>query len=134
MTPPPAAATKANREESMTITRRTAALGLGLFVSASMRTTARADWDGPLYNAVEGGEDFWLATDAYIFGYPLVTMEMTRRVMTNAAAPEGMRAPMGQFAKARTYPDASFRDVTAPNADTLYTVAWIDVGAEPWVC
>ena len=29
-------------------------------------------------------------------GYPLVTMEMTRRVMTNVAAPEGNRAPMGQ--------------------------------------
>jgi hypothetical protein len=27
----------------------------------------------------EGLEDLWLATDAYICGYPLVTMEMTRR-------------------------------------------------------
>jgi hypothetical protein len=33
----------------------------------------------------------------------------------------------------RTYPDATFKDVTAPNADTLYTSAWIDVGDEPWV-
>jgi hypothetical protein len=40
---------------------------------------------------------------------------------------------MGQFIKLRQYPDASFRDVTAPNADTLYTTAWIDVGKEPWV-
>jgi len=23
--------------------------------------------------------------------------------------------------------------VTAPNADTLYTTAWVDVGQEPWV-
>ena len=81
----------------------------------------------------EGLEDFWLATDAYIYGYPLVTMEMTRRVMTNVAAPEGTRAPMGQFIKLREYPNASFRDVTAPNADTLYTTAWFDVGKEPWV-
>ncbi|MFL5285318.1 MAG: DUF1254 domain-containing protein [Rhodopila sp.] len=45
-------------------------------------------------------------------------------------------APEGQWvrwSKARTYPDASFRDVTAPNADTLYTTAWIDIGKEPWV-
>ena len=35
-------------------------------------------------------------------------MEMTRRVMTNVAAPEGTRAPMGQFVKLRTYPDATF--------------------------
>ena len=39
--------------------------------------------------------NFWLATDAYIYGYPLVTMEMTRRVFTNVARPEGTHAPMG---------------------------------------
>ena len=71
--------------------------------------------------------------EAYIYGYPLVTMEMTRQVMTNVEKPEGSRAPMGQFLRMREYPSASFRDVTAPNADTLYTTAWIDVGREPWV-
>ena len=74
-----------------------------------------------------------LGVEAYIYGYPLVTMEMTRRVMTNVEKPEGTRAPMGQFVRMRQYPDATFRDVTAPNADTLYTSAWIDVGQEPWV-
>ena len=60
-------------------------------------------------------------------------MEMTRRVITNVAKPEGTRGPMGQLIKMRAYPDASFRDVTAPNADTLYTTAFFDVGDEPWV-
>jgi len=73
------------------------------------------------------------AIDAYVYGYPLVTMEMTRRVMTNVEKPEGTRAPMGQLVRMREYPSAAFRDVTAPNADTLYTTAWIDVGREPWV-
>ncbi len=71
--------------------------------------------------------------EAYIYGYPLVTMEMTRRVMTNVEKPEATRAPMGNLLRARSYPDAKYRDVTAPNADTLYTTAWIDVGKEPWV-
>ncbi len=70
---------------------------------------------------------------AYIYGYPLVTMEMTRRVMTNVDKPVGTRAPMGQFVRMREYPSAAFRDVTAPNADTLYTTAWVDVSKEPWV-
>ncbi len=74
-----------------------------------------------------------LGVEAYIYGYPLVTMEMTRRVMTNVEKPEGTRAPMGQFVRMRQYPSATFRDVTAPNADTLYTTAWLDVGQEPWV-
>src|SRR5262245_13164079 len=67
-----------------------------------------------------------IGTDAYIFGYPLVTMEMTRRVMTNVAEPMlGKLAPMGQFAKMRTYPSPADKEVTAPNADTLYTLAWL---------
>lgn len=74
-----------------------------------------------------------IATDAYIYGYPLVTMEMTRRVMTNVASPEGSRAPMGQLVRMREYPSAAFRDVTAPNADTLYTTGWFNVSREPWV-
>jgi len=98
----------------MKLTRRAAALGgLNLLSGAAMCTSLRADRDSPLIGFIEGGEEFWLATDAYIYGYPLVTMEMTRRIMTNVAAPEGNRAPMGQFAKAREYPNASFRDVTA---------------------
>ena len=74
-----------------------------------------------------------LGTEAYIYGYPLITMEFTRRVTTNVVEPTGLRAPMGQFANARTYPDASFKDVTAPNADTLYSSAWLDLSKEPYV-
>ena len=73
------------------------------------------------------------AVDAYIYGYPLVTMEMTRRVMTNAAMPGESHAPMGQLMRMRKFPEPTFVDVTAPNADTLYTTAWFDVGKEPWI-
>jgi hypothetical protein len=83
--------------------------------------------------ALSDDEAFQIGTEAYIYGYPLVTMELTRRVSTNVPAPEGTRAPMGQFVRMREYPTAAFRDVTAPNADTLYTVVWVDVAKEPWV-
>src|SRR5262245_44213550 len=71
-----------------------------------------------------------LAVEAYVYGYPLVTMEMTRRVITNVEKPEGTHAPMGSLIRLREYPNAKFRDVTAPNADTLYTTAFIDVAEE----
>lgn len=74
-----------------------------------------------------------IATDAYVYGYPLVTVELTRRVITNAARPVGLHAPMGQFASARQYPTAAFKDVTAPNADTLYSSAFLDLAKEPYV-
>jgi hypothetical protein len=118
----------------MKVTRRHAlAAGIGGAFSTLSLSSLHAEFEGPLSRAIEGGEEFWLATDAYIYGYPLVTMEVTRRVITNVPSVQGTRGPMGQFIKLRQYPDASFRDVTAPNADTLYTTAWIDVGKEPWV-
>jgi hypothetical protein len=117
----------------MSITRRAATLGgLSLLAGTSVSTVSRAEL-GSFLGIGEGLEDFILATDAYIYGYPLVTMEMTRRVITNVVAPVGTRGPMGQIIKLRQYPDASFRDITAPNADTLYTTAFFDVGKEPWV-
>ncbi|MBA5776157.1 DUF1254 domain-containing protein [Stappia sp. F7233] len=115
------------------LSRRSFAAGTaGLLASAAMPYPANA-LDGPLHDIVEGGEDLWLALDAYAFAYPLVTMEMTRRVITNVPKVEETHGPMGQLIKVREYPTASFRDVTAPNADTLYTTSFIDVGDEPWV-
>jgi hypothetical protein len=117
----------------MNITRRFAVqTGLGTALSALSLSALRAE-DGPLFGLVEGAEDFWLATDAYVYGYPLVTVEMTRRVITNMSDVEGSRGPMGQLINLRQYPNASYRDVTAPNADTLYSTAFFYVGKEPWV-
>ena len=94
--------------------------------------TAQPTWAKP---EAEMGEQeaSQIAIDAYIYGYPLVTMEMTRRVITNVEKPEGTRGPMGQLVRYREYPTAAYKEVTAPNADTLYTTAWMDVGREPWV-
>ena len=74
---------------------------------------ARADIGEVVHVALEGLEEFWLATDAYIYGYPLVTMEMTRRVMTNVAAPEGTRGADGPVRQAaRSIPTR--RSATSP--------------------
>ncbi len=97
-----------------------------LAVTASLPPTSRAA-------SIGKDEAFAIGVDAYIYGYPLVTMEMTRRVMTNVAAPQGKLAPMGQFANLKTYPSPSDKEVTAPNADTLYSLAWLDLSKEPYV-
>lgn len=119
----------------MRISRRAVSFGgLGLVAAGALSglSPARAV-DMPIVDPFEGEGDFWTAVEAYVYGYPLVTMEMTRRVVTNVAKPEGSKGPMGHLIKLREYPDASFTDVTAPNADTLYTTAFVDVGKEPWV-
>jgi hypothetical protein len=73
------------------------------------------------------------AVDAYIYGFPLVTMDMTRKQMTNVDSAGPQRAPMGQFVRMRTYPTAEYRDVPGANTDTLYTTVRLDVSKEPWI-
>jgi len=75
-----------------------------------------------------------IATDAYVYAYPLVLMELTRRKTTNVAqATTTMAAPLNQFAHLAAFPNAKFTDVVRPNADTLYSSMWFDVTKEPLV-
>ncbi|MCA3559431.1 MAG: DUF1254 domain-containing protein [Aestuariivirga sp.] len=116
----------------MNVTRRSLLSSAGLLSMSAFAGKALALGD-PVARLEDVTDDLALASDAYIYGYPLVTMEMTRRVVTNVVHGRGTRGPMGSLIKLRQYPDATFRDVTAPNADTLYTTAFFDVGDEPWV-
>lgn len=82
--------------------------------------------DDPVFDPHE------LAIEAYVFLYPLVIMELTRRQMTRPAryGAHG-HGLMGSFSHGRAYPGAEDRVVVRPNFDTLYSVAWLDVGDEP---
>lgn len=72
------------------------------------------------------------ADEAYAYFYPLVTMDVTRAVMTNlpAGAVEGV-GPVNAFHHRRSYPDAASRTVVRPNFDTLYSLAWLDLRDGP---
>jgi hypothetical protein len=74
-----------------------------------------------------------IAIDAYIYGYALMTSDVTEKSFTNTIAPnpETLQAPLNQFVSVPKYPPADYRGVTAPNADTLYSAAFLDVSKEP---
>jgi hypothetical protein len=74
-----------------------------------------------------------LSCEAYIYGYPLVLMDATRQAVTNVAAPEETAAPMNQLSNMRSFPDETMTKVVSPNADTLYTFAFLDLSKEPMV-
>ncbi|MFF0464984.1 DUF1254 domain-containing protein [Streptomyces mexicanus] len=76
-----------------------------------------------------------LATEAWLYGYPLLTAEATKAVMTAVPAcdDERRKAPVNQFCCMRRTPDASFTEVVSPNADTLYSSAWLDLSEQPLV-
>ena len=74
-----------------------------------------------------------IAIDAYIYGYALMTSEVTEKAFINTTAPnpETFQAPTNQFVNIPKYPAADYKGVTAPNADTLYSAAFIDASKEP---
>jgi hypothetical protein len=74
-----------------------------------------------------------IAIDAYIYGYALMTSEVTEKAFINTTAPnpETFQAPANQFVNIPKYPAADYKGVTAPNADTLYSAAFIDASKEP---
>lgn len=73
------------------------------------------------------------AEELYVYAYPLVLMDVTRQQMTAVSAPSGTRAPVGQFAHLRQFPDDTFHEVSSPNADTLYSSAFLDLACGPVV-
>jgi len=58
-------------------------------------------------------------------------MDFTRQVLTAVHAPNNNGAPVNQFGNKRVFPNATFTNVVNPNADTLYSSAWIDTQNEP---
>ncbi len=74
-----------------------------------------------------------LAAEAFVFGYPMVLMDVSRSVFTNAPPGSFSSGPVNELVHARAFPDASFTAVVSPNADTLYSVGWLDVKNDPIV-
>jgi hypothetical protein len=71
-----------------------------------------------------------IAASAYTFAYSLVLMDLTRRTDSERRAKAGL-AGANQFVHAQTFPDERSRIVIRPNADTLYSTAWLDLSHEP---
>lgn len=74
-----------------------------------------------------------IAQDGYVFGLPLVYVATQADVVTNVAKPEPGRAPLNQFDHHRSFPDAKHNKIVGMNVDTLYSLAQLDLSAEPMV-
>jgi hypothetical protein len=74
-----------------------------------------------------------IGVTAYTYFYPLVTMDLTRRQLTNVARAEGINAPMNTFASLAAFPPADMKAVVRPNFDTLYSSGWLDLTGEPMI-
>ena len=74
-----------------------------------------------------------LVAEAYTYAFPLVLTDATRTLSTNTDGTVQGRAPINQINHVKKLADASFRTVVTPNVDTVYSQAWLDIGAEPMI-
>ena len=103
---------------------------LGLAMSGGFLVTLPATAKA----AVSEQEALAIGVDAYLYFYPLITMDVTRKQSINVEPGKELgKGPMNMFNNIPAYPAADFKGVVRPNFDTLYSSAWLDLIREPMV-
>ncbi|MFI9636734.1 DUF1254 domain-containing protein [Nocardia sp. NPDC051929] len=112
-------------EGKLTMSRRTA-LGIAMSSVAALGSAACGGFGQDSGPHPVPGDAATIAKDAYVFGYPLVLLDVTR------VAAE-MVTPINRFHHAASLPTPAQRDVVRLDRDTLRSTAWLDVASEPMV-
>jgi hypothetical protein len=104
-----------------------AAIALVVPVAAQPAAQASSDWREEYA--------YTLGVQAYVFGFPWIYLPTLRWVWVTQppASPTTPSMPLNQFWHSRVLTDAAARQGGSPNNDTLYSVAWVDVGKEPLI-
>ena len=111
--------------------RRTFTLTLGLLLGSALTIPAMAQ---SASTPITQAEAHAIAVDAYIYFYPLLSMDISRKTFTNVEpGKEFGKGPMNMFTNVPAYPPADFKGVVRSNFDTLYSIAWLDMTKEPAV-
>ncbi|MBF6133211.1 DUF1254 domain-containing protein [Nocardia otitidiscaviarum] len=109
---------------STRVSRRTV-LGLAAAAGITLAACGRSD-DGAGATSTDAADLRGIAADAYVFGYPLVLMDATRTAFEAIV-------PTNRFLHADSLPTPARRDLVRVNIDTLYSISWLDLAAEPIV-
>ena len=111
--------------------RNAIALSLALLSGPVLAQGAIAQGAPPAITEVEAHA---IAVDAYIYFYPLLSMDISRKTFTNVEPGKVFgKGPMNTFTNVPAYPPADFKGVVRSNFDTLYSIAWLDMTNEPAV-
>ncbi len=110
---------------------RRLAVGAGLGCAALLPTPTVASADA----ASDYNTGLTLGTQAYQYGVPLLDTERIFRSSTSVPAcdPVTGHGPVNRFCSIRHLANAIQHTVNAPNNDTLYSLAWLDLSKHPQV-
>src|SRR6516165_3418320 len=84
-------------------------------------------------SSVTEEEAYATGVQAYLYFHPLVTMDITRKQLSNVEPGKGLGGPMNTFVNVPAYPTAEMKAVVRPNFDTLYSSGWLDLTQEPMI-
>jgi hypothetical protein len=111
--------------------RSAIALSLSLLIGHAVMPTAMAQSAGP---AISEEAARAIAADAYLYFYPLISVDITRKQSTNIQpGKEFGKGPMNMFVNVPAFPPADSKVVVRINFDTLYSIAWLDLTKEPQI-
>ncbi|MGB2931409.1 MAG: DUF1254 domain-containing protein [Methyloceanibacter sp.] len=102
-------------------------IGFGALLPTALSSRAEAA-------AITEDEAHAIGVEAYLYFYSLITMDVTRKQLTNMEpGPGSLGGPMNRFSNIPEFPAADMRVVVRPNFDTLYSSGWLDLTKEPMV-
>ena len=84
-------------------------------------------------NKVKEGAAYVVGLEEYVYGYPIVTMDVTREVLTAASTSGEYSAPINQFARIRTYVSPDFKNVVRISVNSLWSHGFVDLDKEPMI-
>lgn len=116
-------------DQNRSLIRRWGPMALLTITLSALPIFARAD------EAISEDMARAIAVDAYVYLYPLITMDVTRKQITNVDASNTKPgfAPMNTISNWPAFPPADMKIVVRPNFDTLYSNGFLDITKEPVV-
>ncbi len=82
-------------------------------VAIALSTSCRAR------DQVQEGVAYLVGMQEYVYGFPLVMMDVTREVMAATATSGEYKAPINQFARLRAHVNPDFKDVVRISVNSL---------------
>lgn len=76
---------------------------------------------------------YFRGMQAYVYGFPLVMMDVTRAVVTATPNAGEYHAPINQFARIRTVVSPDYKDVVRISVNSLWTFGFLDLQKEPMI-
>jgi hypothetical protein len=76
---------------------------------------------------------YLLGEEEYVYGFPLVMMDVTREVLTATQKSSEYKAPINQFGRLRTYVNPDFKDVVRISVNSLWSHGFLDLDKEPMI-